>query len=165
MITQQSVFLFALLAAAAPAQSLPAAVHYFGANSCDLPMLVSGAPRPGNTIQIVSRGTVLVANHFVPTYVMLGLSTNWIGSLPLPLAISSQFPGASSCGQLLQSADWMALMPAATQWLPTVAFDIAIPNDPDLIGLSLACQTLLAANMFYPQYAITSNGAHIRVGM
>lgn len=162
----------ASLSLLAPLAAQTAATSVFAQNQCGLDVVVAGVPQPGATITVVGPASLRFGTRLIPRWFLMGTSTTAIGGAPLPIPMETLFPSGFSCGSLLQSAEFIALMPEVpTFQATTVAVPVTIPNDFGLLGLEVYCQVFelgeclgSCAPGFRP-IGTASNGVRVRIGL
>lgn len=137
----RSLLLAALAASLCPTPVVgqTAEVTYYGATRCSGSPLfaVTGLPRLGSQIQIMTEGSVYYPTGGSQISLLFGLSDKAAGSLQLPFGL--QYLNFRWCGLLLNSNEvWL---PVRAQ-NPYVQVPFTVPNDPNLLGAQVHVQAL-----------------------
>lgn len=162
----------ALLSLLALPLSAQGSITYFGQNSCGPGLQIAGSPTIGSTVFVTGPGTFQIERRIQPAFLAIGASTQQYGGMPLPIALATMFPSTNgvSCGNLLQSAEIVGLMPQVPLHDQTSTQPIPIPLDPQLVGLTVYCQIVrvMACVGFcapgYQPWAIGTNAATVTIG-
>jgi hypothetical protein len=135
-------------------------------------MSTSGQATPGFTLTILYGGPTAYNAGTGPFYeyrpaLILGLSNQSVGALPLPWTLPSAFT-AQPC-RLYVSTDVIEVMNPVNAWSYASSYDLPIPNNAQLLGLTFFAQWAVFYNtipIFGPPGTTvsTSHGAAITIG-
>lgn len=128
-----------------------------------VPFEVIGLPRIGQSFTVVTEGSAnYIWGDLRRTYLRTGLSNTNIGNLALPVDLETLLPNVNICGTLYTSGEIPARMPNVFPHTMPVHFEILIPNDQNLLGVTFYQQVLSTElTLFSPQTATALSRAGV----
>lgn len=108
-----------------------------------VPISVSGLPRLGSSFDVITECSARYPwGNSRTVYLVTGLSDTSLGGIPLPFDISVIQPGSPYCGFLLTSMELVMRVPTQGDYLAPAAMRFTIPNNPQLLGVTVFQQVL-----------------------
>ena len=150
-----------LALAHSPLNGQSASVTYYGNTVCSgsPAFSVSGLPRLGSTIRVITDPSVRYPTGSSQNSLLLGLSDQNAGGVKLPFDLSSLT--FLWCGLLLNSNEVWVSVPTGTS---PMTMPFTVPNDPRILGASVYVQALRKRTGLIGVEHFLSRGAKLTIG-